>query len=60
MYTGAATSYKDIDYEMICILYNIGALHTQLGAEDKDNSSPEAIKYSCTHFQCAAWAFQVG
>ena len=48
----------DIKYEMACILYNIGALHTDLGAMDARNT-PDGMKISCTHFQCAAWAFQV-
>lgn len=48
----------DIKYEMACILYNIGALHTELGAMDARNT-PDGMKISCTHFQCAAWAFQV-
>jgi tyrosine-protein phosphatase non-receptor type 23 len=43
---------------MVSILYNIGALHTQLGASDS-RVSAEGMKLSCTHFQCAAWAFQV-
>lgn len=41
----------------MCVLYNIGTVHTQLGAADKRLSSDE-MKMSCTHFQCAAWAFQ--
>lgn len=41
----------------MCILYNIGVLHTQLGAADK-RSSPDGMKMACTHFQCAAWAFE--
>jgi tyrosine-protein phosphatase non-receptor type 23 len=43
---------------MACILYNIGALHTQLGSADP-RISADGMKLSCTHFQCAAWAFQV-
>lgn len=48
----------DIKFEMVAILYNIGALHSQLGAGD-DRMSPEGLKMACTHFQCAAWSFQV-
>lgn len=40
------------------MLYNIGALHSILGAED-DRSTADGLKLACTHFQCAAWAFQV-
>ncbi|CAH0557308.1 unnamed protein product [Brassicogethes aeneus] len=47
----------DIRFELMCVLYNIGALHTQLGAADL-RTSPEGMKMACTHFQCAAWAFQ--
>lgn len=53
---GAST---DVRYELMVIMYNIGALHSYLGASDL-RSSPDGMKMSCTHFQCAAWAFQVG
>jgi len=43
---------------MGAILYNIGALHTQLGANDP-RDTPDGMKMACTHFQCAAWTFQV-
>ena len=51
---------KKIDYrsEFTTTLYNIGALHTQLGAAE-DRTTEEGLKMACTHFQCAAWAFQV-
>ena len=47
----------DINYEMAAIMFNIGALHAELGALDprKDDSG---MKMACTHFQCAAWAFE--
>ncbi|KAB7496244.1 Tyrosine-protein phosphatase non-receptor type 23 [Armadillidium nasatum] len=48
----------DINYEMNNILYNIATLHTILGAADA-RTSPDGMKISCTHFQCASWAFQV-
>lgn len=51
-------SAGDIKFEMVAILHNIGALHSQLGAAD-NRMSAEGLKMSCTHFQCAAWAFQV-
>lgn len=50
-------TFPDINYELACILFNIGALHSQLGAIDS-RSSPDGMKMACTHFQCAAWAFQ--
>lgn len=57
LYAGLVCSVSDIDFELSSVLYNIGALHTQLGAADSRSSS-EGMKMSCTHFQCAAWAFQ--
>uniref|UniRef100_A0A8C5UBN5 Tyrosine-protein phosphatase non-receptor type 23 n=1 Tax=Malurus cyaneus samueli TaxID=2593467 RepID=A0A8C5UBN5_9PASS len=42
--------------EQACVLYNLGALHSMLGAMDK-RVSEEGMKVSCTHFQCAAGAF---
>ena len=41
---------------MASVLYNIGALHTSLGAS-QDRTDSEGIKVACTHFQNAAWAF---
>ncbi|XP_050426495.1 tyrosine-protein phosphatase non-receptor type 23-like [Adelges cooleyi] len=49
---------SDITLEMVSILYNIGALHCRLGAIQDRTSDDEALKMACTHFQCAAWAFQ--
>lgn len=48
---------SDIRFEMACILYNIAALHTQLGASEP-RTSADSLKAACTHFQKAAWAFQ--
>ncbi|XP_044266202.1 tyrosine-protein phosphatase non-receptor type 23 [Tribolium madens] len=56
-YTGMPCNIPDIRFELMCILYNIGALHTQLGALDS-RTSADGLKMACTHFQCAAWAFQ--
>jgi tyrosine-protein phosphatase non-receptor type 23 len=52
-----AYSTGDIKHEMACALYNIGALHTILGAMD-NRQTADGMKMSCSHFQCAAWAFQ--
>lgn len=41
---------------MASILYNIAALHTKLAVEES-RADPESMKIACTHFQCAAWAF---
>jgi tyrosine-protein phosphatase non-receptor type 23 len=56
-YSNMPCSVPDIRFELMCILHNIGALHTQLGAADS-RTSPDGLKMACTHFQCAAWAFQ--
>ena len=58
MYSTMVCSVGDIKFEIVSILYNIGALHSILGAAD-DRTTPEGLKLACTHFQCAAWAFQV-
>lgn len=47
----------DIRFEMASILYNIGALHTLLGASEPRNTA-ESLKAACSHFQKAAWCFQ--
>lgn len=51
-------SIPEIQFELMAVLYNIGALHSKLGAEDL-RTTQEGMKMACTHFQCAAWAFQV-
>ncbi|XP_076362169.1 tyrosine-protein phosphatase non-receptor type protein myopic [Tachypleus tridentatus] len=57
IFSGLVFSITDIKYEQACILYNIGALHSELGAMDNRHNA-EGMKIACTHFQCAAWAFQ--
>ncbi|XP_036357587.1 tyrosine-protein phosphatase non-receptor type 23 isoform X2 [Octopus sinensis] len=57
VHTGREYVYQDIKFEQACILYNIGALHSILGAADT-RTTAEGMKVSCTHFQCAAWAFE--
>ncbi|XP_075992722.1 tyrosine-protein phosphatase non-receptor type protein myopic isoform X2 [Anticarsia gemmatalis] len=57
LYASMSCSLSDIRFEMACILYNIGALHTQLGAAEPRNTA-DSLKAACTHFQNAAWAFQ--
>lgn len=46
----------DIKHEMGNVLYNIGCLHTMLGAAEP-RTKPDSMKSACTHFQCAAWCF---
>lgn len=57
LYVSLVCSLADIRFEMACVLYNIGALHTQLGAAESRTSS-DSMKSACTHYQIAAWAFQ--
>lgn len=52
-----AYSTNDIKHELACILFNIGSLHINLGALD-NRQTADGMKLSCSHFQCAAWAFQ--
>lgn len=56
LYSSSVWRCSNIKYEMASILYNIAALHSQLGIEE-GRSDPESMKIACTHFQCAAWAF---
>ncbi|KAJ0182115.1 hypothetical protein K1T71_002837 [Dendrolimus kikuchii] len=57
LYAGMNCPLADIRFEMACILYNIGALHTQLGSSEP-RTSADSMKAACTHYQNAAWAFQ--
>mgnify|MGYP002717122757 FL=1 len=57
IYSGQ-TTIGDLDFELACILYNIGALHAELGAATDSRQTQDEMKIACTHFQCAAWAFQ--
>ena len=50
-------SLANIRFEIVSILYNIGAVHTQLGART-ERTSAEGMKMACSHFQWAAWAFE--
>ncbi|XP_066251269.1 tyrosine-protein phosphatase non-receptor type 23 [Euwallacea similis] len=51
------TASGGINFELMVVLYNIGVLHSILGALDS-RSNPEGMKLACSHFQCAVWAFQ--
>ncbi|VEN48592.1 unnamed protein product [Callosobruchus maculatus] len=54
---GENNSCNDIRMELMVIMFNIGALHSYLGANES-RSNPDGMRLACTHFQCAAWAFQ--
>ncbi|XP_017284111.1 tyrosine-protein phosphatase non-receptor type 23 [Kryptolebias marmoratus] len=56
IFSGKTVTHDDISYEQACTLYNLGALHSMLGAMD-NRVSEEGMKVSCTHFQCSAGAF---
>ncbi|KAI3360391.1 hypothetical protein L3Q82_002302 [Scortum barcoo] len=56
IFSGKTVTHDDICYEQACILYNLGSLHSMLGAMD-NRVSEEGMKVSCTHFQCSAGAF---
>ncbi|XP_022104078.1 tyrosine-protein phosphatase non-receptor type 23-like isoform X2 [Acanthaster planci] len=49
-------SHADAAFDQSCILYNLGVLHSILGAKES-RASEEEMKVACTHFQCAAGAF---
>ncbi|XP_076168588.1 tyrosine-protein phosphatase non-receptor type protein myopic isoform X2 [Ptiloglossa arizonensis] len=55
-YANMVCSLANIRFEIISILYNIGSMHTQLGART-ERISADGMKMACAHFQCAAWAF---
>ena len=57
LYSDKEVIHSDVRYELACMLYNIGAMHSYLGCLDRRHND-EGIKISCTHFQHAAWAFQ--
>ncbi len=56
IYSGSVWQSSNIKYEMAAVLYNIGSLHSKLGAEEA-RTNPESMKVACTHYQCAAWAY---
>eukprot|EP00056_Hartaetosiga_gracilis_P016208 m.4283 g.4283 ORF g.4283 m.4283 type:complete len:832 (+) comp3854_c0_seq1:1357-3852(+) len=47
---------KDMNFETICTLYNIGALHTQIGVQ-ANTSSDSGLKNASINFQNAAVVF---
>ncbi|XP_062841796.1 tyrosine-protein phosphatase non-receptor type 23b [Trichomycterus rosablanca] len=56
IHSGKHVTHDDISFEQACVLYNLGALHSYLGAMD-NRVSEEGMKTSCTHFQSSAGAF---
>uniref|UniRef100_A0A915PT48 BRO1 domain-containing protein n=1 Tax=Setaria digitata TaxID=48799 RepID=A0A915PT48_9BILA len=49
--------FEDINYELACIMYNIGAVHGAIAANEP-RTELDSIKNAFTHFQCAAYPFQ--
>uniref|UniRef100_A0A336M0Q9 CSON009406 protein n=1 Tax=Culicoides sonorensis TaxID=179676 RepID=A0A336M0Q9_CULSO len=47
---------SSLRYEICVMLYNVAAMHMQLGSEET-RTSPESMKVACTHFQCAGWIY---
>ncbi|KAK2576419.1 hypothetical protein KPH14_005755 [Odynerus spinipes] len=56
-YANMVCSLASIRFEITSVLYNIGAMHTKLGART-ERTTADGMKMACAHFQCAAWAFE--
>eukprot|EP00158_Paraphelidium_tribonemae_P005077 Partr_v1_DN27146_c0_g1_i2_m16130 putative Programmed cell death 6 interacting protein len=48
----------DIKFELANVLFNIGALHNQLGLSMMNKSNADSLKSAAFHFQASAGAFQ--
>lgn len=57
IYSSNGTQSTDLKHDMAVVLYNYGVVHTMLGAGMMRTTEDE-MKLACTHFQCAAWAFE--
>ncbi|KAK9474360.1 BRO1-like domain-containing protein [Dipodascopsis tothii] len=51
-----AVKHKDVQFERANVLYNIGAMYSQLGFQENRTNS-EGLKRACQHFQHASGAF---
>ncbi|XP_019849415.1 PREDICTED: tyrosine-protein phosphatase non-receptor type 23-like isoform X1 [Amphimedon queenslandica] len=56
VYTGAESQLEGLQAELAPILYNIGALHSQVGSKNSRHSEQD-MKEALTHYQCSAGAF---
>ncbi|KAK9359444.1 BRO1-like domain-containing protein [Lipomyces starkeyi] len=54
--TSASVSHNDLQFERANILYNLGAVHSQLGFEE-NRSTGDGLKRACQAFQLAAGCF---
>ncbi|CAF1156375.1 unnamed protein product [Rotaria sp. Silwood1] len=50
-------TYNDIRFEEACILYNIGAIYSKLGANEI-RKTHDSLKNACTYFRYAAACFE--
>ncbi|CAG8461462.1 7083_t:CDS:10 [Funneliformis caledonium] len=50
-------SHRNFYYEKACVLFNIGAMYSQLGVSE-NRTTPEGVKRACQHFQYAAGCFK--
>lgn len=57
IYSSTVSQSTDVKHDMAVVLHNYGVLHTILGAAI-NRSTEDEMKLACTHFQCAAWAFE--
>ncbi|EJW85105.1 hypothetical protein WUBG_03985 [Wuchereria bancrofti] len=55
--TSNAVVFEDINYELACVMYNIGAVHAAIAANEA-RTDLDSIKNAFTHFQCAAYPFE--
>ncbi|KAM3717695.1 Tyrosine-protein phosphatase non-receptor type [Dirofilaria immitis] len=55
--TSNAVIFEDINYELACVMYNIGAIHGAIAANEL-RIDLDSIKNAFTHFQCAAFPFE--
>lgn len=57
IYSNNTIQSTDLHHDMAVVLYNYGAIHTQVGATVPRTTEDE-MKLACTLFQRAAWAFE--
>ncbi|CAI4230145.1 unnamed protein product [Auanema sp. JU1783] len=53
----AVVTHYDINYELACIMYQIGAVHSHIASE-QPRTEEDSIKNAFMHFQYAAFPFQ--
>lgn len=58
VYSSSVYEVSDVTHEQAAVLYNLAVYHMVVGAAE-NRATADGMKIACTHFQCAAWAFQV-